>query len=146
MPPISRSIPETSRSAAAPAAATCCSPRRASRGAGLELYLPFDENTFIEGSVDFADADWHNRYVTASRGAEVHFAPDQLGPLNSGDDPYERNNLWMLERAARFGPARMIFLCLWNGEGGDGPGGTKHLMEAVRKNSARVHWLDIRKF
>jgi hypothetical protein len=51
----------------------------------------------------------------------------------------------MLERATRFGPTRMIFICLWNGEGGDGPGGTKHLMEETRKNSAPVHWLNIRK-
>ena len=114
------------------------------RGARLELYLPFDESTFLEGSVDFADADWHNRFVAARRSADLHIAPDELGPLPPGDDPYERNNLWMLERAARFDPAKMILICLWNGEGGDGPGGTKHLMDAARRNSAPVHWLNTR--
>src|SRR6267142_161862 len=29
------------------------------RGTALELYLPFDETTFFEGSIDFANADWH---------------------------------------------------------------------------------------
>jgi len=114
------------------------------RGARLELYLPFDETTFFEGSIDFANADWHHRFVAARRAAALHIAPDELGPLTSGDDPYERNNLWMLERAARFGPAKMIFICLWNGEGGDGRGGTKHLMDAARRNSAPVHWLNTR--
>src|SRR5437764_11248177 len=34
------------------------------RGAGLELYLRFDENTFPQNSVDFADADWRARFFT----------------------------------------------------------------------------------
>jgi hypothetical protein len=28
------------------------------RGPALELYIPFDEPTFLANSVDFADADW----------------------------------------------------------------------------------------
>src|SRR5215207_7590880 len=32
------------------------------RGARLELYIPFDESTFLEKSVDFADRDWRARY------------------------------------------------------------------------------------
>ena len=38
----------------------------------------------------------------------------------------------MLDAAARFGPEKMIFICLWNGKGGDGPGGAKHLMDEAR--------------
>jgi hypothetical protein len=114
-------------------------------GTALEMYIGFDENTFLKDSVDFANANWRNRFFEARRRATLHIAPDELGPLPSGADPYERNNLWMLERAMRFGAARMIFICLWDGEGGDGPGGTKHMMEAARQNSAPVYWLDIRK-
>jgi hypothetical protein len=108
----------------------------------LEFYIPFDESKFLADSVDFAGDDWHNRYFAAKNKGALHVAPDELGPLAANVDPYERNNLWMLERAARFGAARMIFICLWNGEGGDGPGGTKHLMDAARRNSAPVHWLN----
>jgi hypothetical protein len=108
----------------------------------LEFYIPFDESKFLADSVDFAGDDWHNRYFAAKNKGALHVAPDELGPLAPNVDPYERNNLWMLERAARFGAARMIFICLWNGEGGDGPGGTKHLMDAARRNSAPVHWLN----
>jgi hypothetical protein len=112
------------------------------RGTSLELYLPFDETTFLANSVDFAGDDWRRRFFAAKSKAALHVAPDELGPLRTNEDPYERVNLWMLERAARFGAARMIFVCLWNGEGGDGPGGTKHLMDAARRNSAPVHWLN----
>lgn len=115
------------------------------RGASLELYLPFDEQTFLLDSVNFAGNGWRDRFFAVRSKASLHLALDELGPLPARDDPFERLNLWMLERAARFGAAKMIFICLWNGEGGDGPGGTKHLMEAAKRNSVPVHWLDTRK-
>jgi len=36
------------------------------------------------------------------------------------------------------------FVCLWNGEGGDGPGGTQHMIARVRERGGSVHWIDIR--
>src|SRR6516164_5733952 len=33
------------------------------RGARLELYIPFDEPTFLERSVDFAGGDWRARFL-----------------------------------------------------------------------------------
>ncbi len=115
------------------------------RGTGLELYLPFDEPTFLAESVDFAGANWHDRFLAAASKATMHVAPAELGPLRPGEEPYERNNMWMLESAARFGPEKIVFICLWDGQGGDGPGGTRHLMEEVRRKSERIYWLDTRK-
>ena len=115
------------------------------RGTGLELYLPFDEPTFLAESVAFAGANWHDRFLAAASKATMHVAPAELGPLRPGEEPYERNNMWMLESAARFGPEKIVFICLWDGQGGDGPGGTRHLMEEVRRKSERIYWLDTRK-
>ena len=115
------------------------------RGAKLELYIPFDEATFLKESVDFADSDWHDRFEAAKAKATLHVAPDELGPLPHDEDPYERNNMWMLESAARFDPEKVIFICLWNGKGGDGPGGVKHLMDEAGRKTKRVYWLDTRK-
>ena len=115
------------------------------RGMQLEIYLPLDEREFLTKSVNFAGDNWHDRYFAAKAKATLHIAPDELGPLGQGEDPYERNNQWMLKSAARFGGERMVFLCLWNGEGGDGPGGTKHLMDEARKKTSRICWLDTRK-
>ena len=113
--------------------------------ARLELYIPFDEPTFLAKSVDFADADWHKQYELSKRRGTLHVMPDELGPLPDGEDPYERNNRWMLEAASRFGSEIVNFICLWNGEGGDGPGGTQHLMNEVRERSGRAYWLDTTK-
>ena len=111
----------------------------------LELYIPFDEPAFLANSVDFADAEWHSRYVAIKSRATLHVAPDELGPLLPGENPYERNNLWMLESAARFGGSRIAFITLWNGQGGDGPGGTQHFMDEARRETERIYWLDTTK-
>ena len=66
--------------------------------------IPFDEPTFLEKSVDFADRDWRARYFAAKASATLHVAPNDLGSPQEGD-PYERNNRWMLDSAFRF--ARM---------------------------------------
>ena len=135
-----------SQSAAARAAAIFCSQKRAlARGARLELYIPFEEPTFLEKSVDFAGGDWRARFFAAKARGVLHVAPRELGPPQEGEDPYERNNRWMMDAALRFGADRVDFVCLWNGEGGDGPGGTKHMMEEVRSKGGRTTWLDTTK-
>lgn len=115
------------------------------RGMRLELYIPFDQPTFLANSVDFANANWHDRFLAAKSRATLHVMPEELGPLADGENPYERNNLWMLESAARFGVEKVIFICLWNGQGGDGPGGARHFMEEAARKTDRIYWLDTRK-
>jgi hypothetical protein len=115
------------------------------RGARLELYIPFDEPTFLKKSVDFADRDWRARYFAVKAAAVLHVAPSDLGPIRDGEDAYERNNRWMLESALRFGAEKVEFVCLWDGKGGDGPGGTRHMMDAVRNRGGRTRWLDTAK-
>jgi hypothetical protein len=116
-----------------------------SRGMRLELYIPFDQPTFLANSIDFADANWHDRFQAAKSKATAHVMPEELGPLPAGENPYERNNLWMLESAARFGAEKLTFICLWNGQGGDGPGGAQHFMAEASRKTKRIYWLDTRK-
>ena len=116
------------------------------RGAAVELWLPFEPEDFVAGSVAFAGGDWMTRFQKAMAGAAaVHVLPREEGPLPEGADAYERNNVRMLEAAARFGPERTDFIALWNGQGADGPGGTQHLMDEVSQRQGRVHWLDTRR-
>src|SRR5205807_3866445 len=90
------------------------------RGIKLELYIPFEESTFLANSVDFADANWRARFFAVRSRATLHVLTDERGPPPPSEDPYEHNNLWMLEAASRFGAKRVEFICLWNGQGGDG--------------------------
>ena len=112
------------------------------RGVALAMYLPFDVSTFLPKSVTFAGDDWLARFESARAECALHILPAERGELKEGDDPYEQNNLWMLEAASRFGAGKVQFLCLWDGKGGDGPGGTQHLMDEVRRRHGHTHWLD----
>jgi hypothetical protein len=116
------------------------------RGVPLRIYLPFDEPTFLKKSVDFADDRWPERHRAVVARAQLFIATEVLGALPDGADPFERTNLWMLEEARRIGGAAVSFICVWNGEGGDGPGGTKHMIDAVRQIGGDVEWIDIREW
>lgn len=111
----------------------------------VELHIPFEEPAFLAKSVDFANANWHGRYLAAKSKAALRVMPDELGPLPQGENPFERNNRWMLDSATRFGIEKLVFICLWNGEGGDAPGGTQHLMNEAARRTNRIFWLDTRK-
>ncbi len=117
------------------------------RALSLEIYLPLPEPEFLKVSVEFAGDGWRRRYVAVMRhpAVSVLAAPDVLGPPARDANPFERANLWMLEQAMRWGPPRVHFICLWNGEGGDGPGGTRHMRDEVAQRSGSVHWLDTTK-
>lgn len=106
----------------------------------LELYLPLREDEFLAQSVDFANANWRARYLAVKARAGLHITPDELGPAD--ENPFERNNLRMLDVATSFGPEKLEFICLWNGQGGDGPGGTQHLKGEVERKGGKTHWLD----
>jgi hypothetical protein len=115
------------------------------RGARLEVYIPFEEPAFLEKSVDFANSDWRARYFAAKARATLHVLPLERGQTPASEDPYEDNNVKMLKAASRFGADKVDFVCLWNGEGGDRPVGTSHMVQEVRKKVGRVIWLDTTK-
>ena len=122
------------------------------RGAALELHLPLPEATFISKSVAFDKASstvpdrWRERFfaVRNQRSVRTTVMP-ATGGSEASDGVFERCNLWMLERAFSFGADKVRFICVWNGEGGDGPGGTDHMRESVLKSGGAECWIDSRK-
>jgi tetratricopeptide (TPR) repeat protein len=117
------------------------------RDVKLQLLQPFPEPDFIERSVAPAAGDWRSRYYAVKAKLEKErpprSTPDELG--KSSRDPYERCNLWLLYTALVCGPEKVRFICLWNGQSGDGPGGTQHMMLEVKKRTGQVVWIDTRK-
>lgn len=110
------------------------------RGLRLELLLPFEEPAFLEASVAFAGQGWVDRYYAVSRSPDTRrrVMPDELGPTPAGASAFERCNLWLLYTALAWGPEAVRCIALWNGQGGDGPGGTRHMLTAVREHTGRV--------
>ncbi|MER2511290.1 MAG: tetratricopeptide repeat protein [Nitrosomonas ureae] len=124
------------------------------RGMKLQLLLPLTEPDFIEQSIlpsSGGDA-WRKRYYQLRANPlclPARIMPYELGPLprdSQGKEtsPFERCNQWLLNSALTRGIVRTCFVCLWNGSGGDGPGGTEHMMKEVKERTGQVSWLDTR--
>lgn len=70
--------------------------------------------------------------------------PQELGPPPRGVSVWERANQWLLHTALAHGPDKARAVVLWDGGGGDGPGGTRHMVEEVRRRTGRVTWVNTR--
>lgn len=118
------------------------------RGVLVQWMQPFHEPEFIEDSVVCVGELWRQRYFTAREklGTAIRSAPNELGvpPLEIVRNyVYERCNLWLFYTALAYGTERVRFLCLWNGDGGDGPGGTAHMYNEVKQRTGQVTWIKI---
>src|SRR5258706_16187857 len=111
-------------------------------GAHVQLLLPTLEDEFIATSVlqgGHGNA-WHQRYLALK--PPLASAPCVM-PQSPGAR-YERCNAWMPATAVASGAQALNFMCLWDGEDGDGPGGTAHMMGAARGLNASITWIDTR--
>ena len=125
------------------------------RGMKVQLLLPLPEPDFITASVLPATNgdDWRKRFLALRDNPlclPPRVMPDELGPLprdSHGNElnAFERCNLWLLNSTLACGIQRTRFICLWNGAGGDGPGGTQHMVDEVKRRTGQVTWLDTRK-
>jgi tetratricopeptide (TPR) repeat protein len=119
------------------------------RGARVQFLLPLAEPEFIDQSIlRSADgARWRERWfaIKAKVKDKPRVMPEELGPLPKGVNAFERCNLWLLNTALAYGLDKVRFVCLWDGGGGDGPGGTRHMRDEVKRRTGRVDWIDARK-
>ncbi|WHZ22232.1 MAG: hypothetical protein OJF47_001344 [Nitrospira sp.] len=118
------------------------------RHVSLELLLPLPEPEFIQRSIlpSVGGDRWRERFYRLKVGLknDPHIMPDELGPLLQDMNPFERCNQWLLYTALSHGLSRVRFLCLWDGGGGDGPGGTAHMYNEVNRLTGQVTWIDSR--
>jgi hypothetical protein len=111
----------------------------------LLLALPRDQ--FIQESVAPAKGDWTRRFdrLTEKLPPRVLARSKEL-PSWLAEKPnysiWQRNNLWMLHNALAAGGDNVTLIALWNGQEGDGPGGTGDLVARARQRQARVVVLD----
>ena len=127
-------------------------------GLASALYLPMARTPYCSASVQVAPAvdsvpGWVARFNALCQSCAAAGRLHQLGrsatlpawltPL-AGYAVWQRNNRWLLQAALAHGASRLTLLVLWDGQGGDGPGGTQHLVEVARAAGARVQHLDTR--
>lgn len=117
------------------------------RGLHLEVRIPFGEPKFLKNSVTFAGEKWRDRFyqVKEHPNTRLFVMPEELGLPPKNVNSYARNNLWQLYSALAWGTEKVRFICLWNLEGGDGPGGTQHMHDSVLDHAGKVYVLDTNK-
>ena len=49
-------------------------------------------------------------------------------------DVWQRTNIWLLQEGLATGARSVVLVALWDGKSGDGPGGTKHLVELAPRH------------
>lgn len=117
------------------------------RGVRVQWLQPLPEPEFIQCSVlaSAAAEGWRQRYFAARAGLAE--APrcmlQELGPPPRGVSVWERGNQWLLHTALAHGPDKARCIVLWDGGGSDGPGGTRHMVDEVRRRTGRVSWINI---
>jgi hypothetical protein len=120
-------------------------------GIKTEMLLALPENQFIEASVDNEDKSWLRRFhaqLEKHPNAPVLADSPELPKwlqFKRGYDIWQRNNLWLLSEALCLAPKNLTVIGLWDGEAGDGPGGTAHMVTLARDRGARFIPLETKK-
>jgi hypothetical protein len=115
-----------------------------------KMYLVLPKIEYIKASV----ADGGPRWVERFKRLFDQKQPEILS--DSGELPrwlrakkdysiWQRSNLWMLYTALAISHDNLTLLALWNGQAGDGPGGTEDMVERARDRGATFIHLDARK-
>ena len=128
-------------------------------GVATELYLVMGVEPYIQQSVRVAPEidgvpGWIERFNALRRRCEASGRLRQLG--ESAELPgwlarlkdysiWERNNRWMLLSALAGGADHVTLLVLWDGQAGDGPGGTQHMVNVASDAGATVRRIDTRR-
>jgi hypothetical protein len=102
------------------------------RGAAVHLVLAREPGDFVSESVSLPQTDWEERFHALVGRADVEIVGD------SGDDVFARTNERIIERACEVDD-HPLALVVWNGEAGDGPGGTSDFVARVTRVSGRHH-------
>jgi tetratricopeptide (TPR) repeat protein len=119
-------------------------------GIPTDLYLALPPDAFCETSVEAAGPAWEKRYydLVATHPPRILAESEELPVWLRERRDYglwARNNLWMLHNAMALAGKNLTLIALWNGQGGDGPGGTEDMVKEVEKLNARTIIIDTKK-
>jgi hypothetical protein len=111
----------------------------------IALALPPDQ--FAKASVDTDDPGWNarfadqlDRHTDVPALAQSPDLPEWL-QFKKDYDVWQRNNLWLMSIALSFGAPNGALLALWDGQTGDGPGGTEHMVTLAKEHDMEFVWL-----
>ena len=136
-------------------------------GIRTHLYLAMPARVYVTASVSKAGPEWVDRFWDIH---DKHAARNEIRVLSNATEVnndieylpawlrakpeyniWQRNNLWTLFNALtegcdpKTGDPNLTLIALWDGAGGDGPGGTADLVEKVENVGARSEIINTKK-
>jgi hypothetical protein len=99
------------------------------RGAHVVLCLALPPEEFDRRSVDLPGTEWRGRFRRLLEVAEVRQLPEGTGDA-SPDEAFVRANGWMIDMAHSLA-RRPYAVIVWDGQPGDGRGGTSDLVRQL---------------
>ena len=112
-----------------------------------QLLLALPKDDFAARSVLDAGPDWMERFrrlcdrLDTKVLAHTATLPDWLGG-RADYSIWARNNSWLLHTALSRAETDVTLIVLWDGRGGDGPGGTHDMLRLAESRGVRVVTLD----
>lgn len=113
------------------------------KGIPTEMYLALPVDEFKKKSVSFAGVEWDRRFDRLLENLEINILPEDI--KENSQNVWESANLWMIKKALQDGGNNMTLLALWDGQGGDGDGGTEHMVSIAKEKGATIQIIDINK-
>jgi class 3 adenylate cyclase/tetratricopeptide (TPR) repeat protein len=116
-------------------------------GGEAHVVLPYNQEEFVQHSVALEEGStWPLRFrVALQRAVDVSMAAER--PLKLGSISYDYAN-WQLSGMASMRSeqlsSEMVGIAVWDGQPGDGAGGTSTVVERWEKLGVRVEVIDIR--
>jgi hypothetical protein len=103
-------------------------------GIGTTVILPFAPDEFLRTSVEGAEGgNWPQRFIGIWETTPL--SEREMLNLPISDVAYADCNDRMLNLARMHAPVQLI--AVWDGTGGDGPGGTAHFLACAKQTSGR---------
>lgn len=115
-----------------------------------KIFMVLPKNEYIRASVADGGPEWMDRFkrLTDQKQPEILSDSGELPRWLRAKKDYsiwERSNLWMLHSALAISHDHLTLIALWNGQEGDGPGGTKDMVQRAKDRGATFIHLDARK-
>jgi hypothetical protein len=113
-------------------------------GISTQLYLALPVAEYKKRSVSFAGELWDNRFDSLIHNLPVNILPTEKR-VNTQNNIWTDANMWMLENALDVEGEKMILIALWDYKGGDGNGGTEHMINTAKNKGAKIKIININK-
>ncbi len=124
----------------------------AEMGMHVKVFLPIPEQAYIRRFVSVAGDAWVDRFYKIRNHPLVDdiYQIESVGAPKEGDDPYERNNRWMLYSTLKFGIDNVRLLALWDGKASQSKDRdvrlVNHMIDLMRDMGGRIEQLNPAKY